>query len=161
MNTSSNATGTYIVIAASLTGFFTLISSLFTTFLNNRYQLHREQQQWLRQLESETQKDIRKQLYDSYSKSIHCLSALASSQQTWQQKQEWYIEVTTYLAIILLHYPNNENVDFQMIKQEIIAYLGNNDNPTNIAEYSRNLKSGLLTLMQSDQRINNISGEQF
>ncbi|MEH1984425.1 hypothetical protein [Nostoc sp.] len=167
MNTSSNATGTYIIIAASLTGLFTLLSSLFTTFLNNRFQLNREQQQWVRQLEFETEKDTRKQLSDSYSKSIYYLSALASTHQewnasnykTWEKNQEWYIEVTAYLTIILLNYPSTVNAGFNTIKQEIIDYLGINGNPTKLAESSRNLKNGLLTLMQSDQRINNISSQ--
>lgn len=159
MNTSSNATGTYIVIAASLTGLFTLLSSLFTTFLNNRFQLNREQQQWVRQLEFETEKDTRKQLSDSYSKSIYCLSALASSHQYWEKKQELYIELTAHLTIILLNYPNQKSANFNTIKQEIIDYLDINGNPTKLAESSRKLKSGLLTLMQSDQRINNISSQ--
>jgi hypothetical protein len=148
MNPGSS--GYQIIVAALIGG----IISLFTTWLNNRFQLDREKQQWLRQEESEKQKWYREQLYEVYRKCLSLLTQIEDSPRLGNVTEgiKLLTEAKEYLTLLEINHPNRDSEEFKALQSSINIFLSegfeNNLYPTGY------LKQRIIDLMASDMRIN-------
>jgi len=134
--------GIYIILSALVSGVILLISN----FLNNNFQLQREEQQRIWQLEQEKQQRVwqdeseqkkwyREKIYDSYRKSIELLTKLIQAQLEFEIEFEKFgifhkdkntnlnnlgIEFLSEFNLLTIGHPDREYEKFKKKQEKII-----------------------------------------
>ncbi|HEY9875347.1 MAG TPA: hypothetical protein V6D12_18090 [Candidatus Obscuribacterales bacterium] len=120
------------------------IISFATTWLNNRYQLNREKQNWYRE-----------QLYENYRKCISLLikiQNLNSSAENLEEKRVFLTELKEYLVLLQINYPSNKIKEYQELETEINEYLKVFPN-VYLNSASQKLLNRVIELLKNDLRL--------
>lgn len=142
-----NSQGYQIVIAAVIGGGI----SLLTTWLNNKFQLRREEQQWLRQQEAERQKWYREQLYEIYKECISCLTKVSNCYDFASFEDfEWCVEAEKYLNLLLVNHQDKYSEPFYRLMEQITEFTSCPEIPRELAT---SLKNTVCSMMADDERI--------
>ncbi|MDB9510308.1 hypothetical protein PN499_03710 [Kamptonema animale CS-326] len=155
----SQSPSVYIVGAALISGILTLVSSLLTTLINNKFQLEREKQQSLRQQESEQKKWYREKVYDSYITSIQVLTKMIQKKDeidlrrmvhvdNFTTLRNLYFEFQAYFTIIIAGHPEKDSEDFKEQLNNINKY---------IQEAPLIVRHIVTNLMEQDSRIKGLN----
>ena len=145
---SSTSTGYQFVIATLIGGGI----SVFTTWLNNRSQLYRERQQWLRQQETERQKRYGEQLYEIYRKSISLLIKFRNSNPIGDvsERNNIYAELQEYLLLLQINCLSKNLEEQTMLISMIDSFLLADADKNSLAD---ELKIKILETMRKDLRL--------
>lgn len=118
--------------------------SLATTWLNNRYQLNREKENWYRE-----------QLYDNYRKCMSLLikiQDLNSSAENLEEKRKLFVDLKEYLILVQINYPPTKVKEYQEFETEINEYIKVFPNVyLNFA--SQKLLNRVIELIKNDLRL--------
>jgi len=112
--------GIYIILSAIVSGIMLLTSN----FINNKFQLEREEQQRIWQEKSEQQKWFREKIYDSYKTSIQLLTEIIQvqhemefgsmrTQEKFVNLNKLYLEFNSEFEIIMIDYPDKDSEKFK------------------------------------------------
>lgn len=112
--------GIYIILSAIVSGMMLLTSN----FINNKFQLEREEQQRIWQEKSEQQKWFREKIYDSYKTSIQVLTNIIQerhemefgglrTQDKFINLNKLYLEFNSEFEIIMIDYPDKDSEEFK------------------------------------------------
>lgn len=144
-----NSQGYQLVIAALIGGAI----SVFTTWLNNRFQLQREYQQWLRQQEAEQRKWYREQMHEIYKQCIFYLTKVIRGPKTGDVSKttELCTEAEKYLVLLLANYPDKDSENFQTLVETIKNFESSGPERFDLA---KDLRIRVSTLMLEDPRVN-------
>ena len=118
----SQSPGIYIILSAIVSGIMLLTSN----FINNKFQLEREEKQRLWQEKSEQQKWFREKIYDSYKTSIQLLTQIIQEQHEIEfgnmrdqdkfiNLNKLYLEFNSEFEIIMIDYPDKHSEEFKKI----------------------------------------------
>lgn len=174
---SKNLSASLLVIAALVSGVISLITSVITTWLNNRFQKQRANEQWTQE-----------QLYENYTKSISYLAKLRTLRRAYtydvhepralqahpgipshlktivpnqklEQASNCYTEVQEHLTHILAKHPRKNSEEFENLKQSIYwfrsnyAYLFSSDSIPEQNNKIFELENRIFELMLNDPRL--------
>lgn len=150
-----NSQGYQLVIASLIGGAI----SLLTTWLNNRFQLQREHQQWLRQQEAEQQKWYREQMYEIYKQCIFYLTKVVRGPQIGDVSTTlgWCTEAEQYLTLLLINHLDKESESFRLLVEAIDSF---SSRKTDRYQLASDLKKKISALMIEDPRVNSKNLEQ-
>jgi hypothetical protein len=131
----SQSPGIYILLAAVLSS----VSLLINNWINHKFQLDRENQQSIRQEESERQKWYREKIYESYRNSIHILTKVIQAQYKSQFTSEYddsynpdhdldlellinnlYFEFYSEFTLIIVGHPDKATTEINEITNRLI-----------------------------------------
>jgi uncharacterized integral membrane protein len=112
--------GIYIILSAIVSGIMLLTSN----FINNKFQLEREEQQRTWQEKNEQKKWFREKIYDSYKTSIQLLTEIIQvqhemefgsmrTQEKFVNLNKLYLEFNSEFEIIMIDYPDKDSEEFK------------------------------------------------
>ena len=162
----SQSPGIYILLAAVLSS----VSLLINNWINNKFQLDRENQQRVWQQEIERQKWYREKIYESYRTSIHILTKVIQAQYKSQFRSEYddsynpdhdldlelliknlYFEFSSEFSLIIVGHPDKETKEITELKT-IIIQKGVFRDPFTLREL-------ITEIMEKDPRIKDVNEE--
>lgn len=125
--------GIYIILSAIVSGIMLLTSN----FINNKFQLEREEQQRLWQEKSEHQKWFREKIYDSYKTSIQLLTEIIQvqhemefggmrTQDKFVNLNKLYLEFNSEFEIIMIDYPDKTSEEFKERYEQMRKHMQKN-----------------------------------
>ncbi|MEG4420198.1 hypothetical protein QUA70_16655 [Microcoleus sp. LAD1_D5] len=125
--------GIYIILSAIVSGIMLLTSN----FINNKFQLQREEKQRIWQEKSEQQKWFREKIYDSYKTSIQLLTEIIQvrhemefgsmrTQEKFVHLNKLYLEFNSEFEIIMIDYPDKDSEEFKEIYEPMRKYMQEN-----------------------------------
>lgn len=125
--------GIYIILSAIVSGIMLLTSN----FINNKFQLKREEQQRIWQEKSEQQKWFREKIYDSYKISIQVLTKIIQerheidfgnmrNQDKFINLNKLYLEFNSEFEIIMIDYPDKDSEEFKERYELMRKYMQEN-----------------------------------
>jgi hypothetical protein len=152
------------VIAAVISSIFSIINNQWTSWVNNKFQLEREKQQNIRQLEREDKQRIweeksdlrkwyREKVYASYTKAIQILTEIIKQRVNEENGDinspklsmiKLFIEFDSEYIMIIRSHPDKGSNNFEKIISEI---------DKSIKEEPWIARDKLIEIMEQDSRI--------
>lgn len=162
----SQSPGIYILLGAALSS----VSLLISNYINNKFQLDRERQQKIWQVEIERQKYYREKIYDSYMKTIQILTEIMLEQFKTEIKslcdsryneyldinhlvtlKKLYFEYTSECTILFVGHPYKYTKEFNELIDEVLS--------PSMDEDPFLARIAITTMMENDPRIKDVNKE--